>query len=477
MPKPKPANTGSEDRARRMYVGSRRYTERMRSRSIAEYDQRWRQKHSESKKPYAESSYPDMEYHFDPWNPVFPPNTPPNMPWTPDNPSTPPVDGPPTVSGPPGKVPIIPPFLGCDFWSQTFSPYKIMPGEMAYSKFYLGPEETGIREVEVTGPVDLLGLEMLKAATGPSEQKKLGDPWIVVRAWDQGKIANDPHYKNVTGDIYYQIQVRTNSYFAPPELTAPPGQIARSNPWASGKAGVCSCKGYVRQCPPEIPLEYDWENSAQTVTSGNFAGVYVTGGLPPFTWSISGSGFFFPQKYTGRSALVGHDLGACGSATLTIVDACGEVVTGSVRSTTGQWYPVAGDEGHGCTLFGAYAEFTGNFGNQCQWEAIRGKYKQYEQTQVTQGLSTPCETQIGCGYSTESADNCDEICTYYLYCDHTYGYDCSDCLFPVGSPSIVYLPEIWVNNRCDIWPPAACPTVNYRECYCIQTLSVYEWIC
>lgn len=458
MPKPKPANTGSEDRGRRLYVGPQRYTQRMRSRSIAEYDRRWRQKHSESKKPYTESNYSDMEYHFDPWDPTFPPHTPPGMPPIyPDNPSAPPVDGPPTVSGSPGKTPQVPPFLGCDFWSQTFSPYKIMPGEMAYSKFYLGSDETGIREVEVTGPIDVLGLASLKQMTGPKQQASFGDSWVVVKAWDQGKIANDPHYKNVVGDIYYQVQVRTNSYFAPKELAAGPGQIAKSNPWAS--VGVCACKGYVRQCPPEIPLSFDAVNSATSIPRGDWRAVYVLDGLPPFKWSVSGTGFqVINATTTLRNNWVYAENYACGPGDVVCEDACGDQATWSVLCDVGEW--VKDENSCACKVIGAATEWS----DAWRWITRAGKYRCNEYWEQTWGSAC---TEDFC-----TANNCSGRCAGFAYCDRLPVIDCGcdiPCV-PDKNPKVYYTAR---NHLC--WEYF---DTNSCSCWCKGSLSYcWEWKC
>ena len=67
---------------------------------------------------------------------------------------------------------------------------------------------------------------------------------------------------------------------------------------------------------------------------------------PPYSWSLSGTGFHFgnvsgPTTATTDEDLEGLELWAddtaCGSGTITVTDVCGNTGTDYIRCTTGQW--------------------------------------------------------------------------------------------------------------------------------------------
>lgn len=67
-----------------------------------------------------------------------------------------------------------------------------------------------------------------------------------------------------------------------------------------------------------------------------------SGGLacPPFTWTVSGTGFSLSKATTDSDMeinVLSADGTACGSATITVTDACGRTAIGYVRCTTGEW--------------------------------------------------------------------------------------------------------------------------------------------
>jgi hypothetical protein len=100
-------------------------------------------------------------------------------------------------------------------------------------------------------------------------------------------------------------------------------------------------------CPDECDLAYDSDNSVETIVAPGGGSVLVTGGTGPFTWSISSEDGLWSLASTttaGRSNTVSAAAGACGSATITVTDACGCVTTGSVRNpSNGSWQRVCTD--------------------------------------------------------------------------------------------------------------------------------------
>jgi len=81
---------------------------------------------------------------------------------------------------------------------------------------------------------------------------------------------------------------------------------------------------------PAPELQYDPSNPDE-INPNSSISLNVVGGCPPYTLSVSGNGF----SMTGKTLFV--DDTACGSATITVTDACGNNTTGYVRCTAGKW--------------------------------------------------------------------------------------------------------------------------------------------
>ncbi len=81
---------------------------------------------------------------------------------------------------------------------------------------------------------------------------------------------------------------------------------------------------------PAPELQYDPSNPDE-INPNSSISLNVVGGCPPYTLSVSGNGF----SMTGKTLFA--DDTACGSATITVTDACGNNTTGYVRCTAGKW--------------------------------------------------------------------------------------------------------------------------------------------
>ena len=65
----------------------------------------------------------------------------------------------------------------------------------------------------------------------------------------------------------------------------------------------CNCDD-----PPEGTLEFDDDNTPDTIAKGSSIDVYITGGCPPFTWSVSGGDCSFTEATTNvRVNTLTHD--------------------------------------------------------------------------------------------------------------------------------------------------------------------------
>ena len=90
-------------------------------------------------------------------------------------------------------------------------------------------------------------------------------------------------------------------------------------------------------CAGATQISYSAGNPA-TIGQSSEAAITVDDGCPPFSWSVAGTGYSFAQTKTqSRSNTLITDGDACGTATITVTDDCGDTATGYVRGTTGEW--------------------------------------------------------------------------------------------------------------------------------------------
>ena len=121
----------------------------------------------------------------------------------------------------------------------------------------------------------------------------------------------------------------------------------------------CGCFEFTACCPAEPGLSWDSEGSIETLARNNSGPVAVLGGRSPYSWTVSGTGFSIISPTVGKSTTLTADGTACGSATITDTDACGETVTGYVREPTfGNWINKTSGS---CVFGGAYDGIVGVF--------------------------------------------------------------------------------------------------------------------
>jgi hypothetical protein len=383
--------------------------------------------HSEDKKPYLEDlDYPEMEmFHFDWDGPEWPPW---DTPTEPDDPVLQPDD--PWEIAPywPPKAPPGP-FLGCFFNPPRFSPYIASPGQTAYTQIVVR-EGDSIIGFELQGPIELVSSVV---EVNGCREKIRAKCHVIIRVKD-----------DVSG-------------YAPAEGTGMIQGVLIAN-LASGQS--CSASILIQQCQDVTPLTWDWASSAETVGSPGSAAVYVLNGQPPFKWSVSGTGFTMASsRTTGRSNTLVADSSACGTAQITVKDACGTTVQGEVRSTNGTWVFV----GAVCLSFclGQTPDGSGT--------VVRGGDKC---TQVY-GL-----TSLGtCGSSVCGGLNCGN-------CENALGSgkSCQQvCNEESAAPGCVECVKWIVSSEC-AFPckcSGLCPSGNYLylTCWRNNDLDSYEWRC
>lgn len=146
----------------------------------------------------------------------------------------------------------------------------------------------------------------------------------------------------------------------------------------------CGCVTITVPCDPCLGNEYIIPSieldqgtlapgTAPCASSSSTKTLTVLNGAGPYTWSVSGTGFCLAYGVTsGPANVLKADDTACGVATVTITDYCGNSCYCEVRSTAGLWCTLAEYYGAAtdvpCLLEG-YAAIA---------QLIRGKYKQDE---------------------------------------------------------------------------------------------------
>jgi len=342
----KPKTSGL-DYGHRTYMTADDYTSAMARASDKAIDNRFKRPHSDDKKPYYNDEYPEMEYH---WTPYDPPNfIPPGIPDDPRivlPPSYPGSGGSP--GGPTGQSD----FTGCVFTVPVGNKF-INYEEITFSgiglvldfgrdvgrpdEFYVVADPLVSLAVEF-GPIKIL----TKVATVNRLAVSFYTPMVLVEALTEQEI-EDGDYQ-LDGDYY-------------------PSQIVAT----TKSGGQCWFAVWVIKCPPTVEFEWDTENSPETIVQDGQATVYVTGGVSPFTWTVSGTGYTLSaQKTSGRANTLIASESACGTATITCTDECDTQVEGTLRNVTaGKWGPT---QSPFCGLAGVqcnplpYNNYYGNYG-------------------------------------------------------------------------------------------------------------------
>ena len=138
--------------------------------------------------------------------------------------------------------------------------------------------------------------------------------------------------ENATG--YIQVQATDN-------------QNNQTGVWSIGGLDCTSC----------TEITWDDVTSGETVVREDSTIVAInSGACGYYNWSVSGAGFSLQHSKTyGTSNVLNANGSACGSAIITVTDACGNTVEGSVRCTTGSWDSCYSSLYGGCN--GDYVDF------------------------------------------------------------------------------------------------------------------------
>jgi len=202
-------------------------------------------------------------------------------------------------------------------------------------------------------------------------------------------------------------------------------------------------------CPAPVAFAYD-ANNPETIARSAGAEILVTGGCGPFTWEVSGTGFTFSSSQSDdRSNTLNADATACGTATLTLTDACGTVLTNYVRCTTGQWVDTGNNA---CTVTGVGTQITGSFPtcSPCEYEIISGNKKV---------VATIYGPNTGEDYCRDYLESCEAGDTYE--CASSGQDNCEAC----GASPI---------TTCTCYEDYA---GNVDYCWCSGGKVDYTWVC
>ena len=208
-------------------------------------------------------------------------------------------------------------------------------------------------------------------------------------------------------------------------------------------------------CDTVTNVNYDSDNPATIARNDSDVEITVSDGIGPFTWSVAGTGFSLGSATTtGRTNTLDADGTACGTAIITITDACDDTATGYVRCTTGQWVQKSTGS---CIISGAITDTISEPDeNSGEHERISGYQKQYQLWGSKCGVASgfyDCENPYpGCGDG--GASECNE--------GTCLATGCTPCLTGGNIPSM----------GCRNYTGGGSYQVD-----CVKGLTYYEWEC
>jgi len=227
---------------------------------------------------------------------------------------------------------------------------------------------------------------------------------------------------------------------------------------------LADCQGVGLQWAPGNP---------DTINSNSSVALYVLYGRGPFSWSVAGDGFTLEYDSTElRGNILHADEDSCGSATITVTDANGDTVTGSVRNVdNGAWAQTELDP----VLFGAPDTIQEN-GTVITLTKTEGKYRQVDFLRRYGGASGFMCLTYGdpCG-----AGDCYEVpggsgtpallpgslCSTLLAADASGDWPCCYAYRPAAAN------DAYCQQAYDNMGAGVCATFE------AVSQSVYEWVC
>jgi len=251
----------------------------------------------------------------------------------------------------------------------------------------------------------------------------LGNTTFVVKLAEEGE---DEAEICINCSLESGKMLKELSYLIPPIIDGikiTPGWIPRleyamNNLMPSSETYVspdwdCGCITITLDCCGVGEISWDDDVSGDTVgdSSSVLVSINDTGNSGPYTWSVSGIGFFTDAERTkttkvaGKSTFIYTNADSCGGCVITVVNCDGSsTATGGVRSTNGKWGTV---QGLTCVLPGevTYGSCAGCYTDYyCSAQKISGIYKQTQRVGLDQYATaqyapyiTECLTGYDCG--------------------------------------------------------------------------------
>ena len=120
---------------------------------------------------------------------------------------------------------------------------------------------------------------------------------------------------------------------------------------ATGCDGMVSTDCLDCDCALADALALDTESTAETIARSSNIGIYLTGGCPPYRWTVSGTGFTISAKTTEPRNFLYADATACGMANVEVSDYCGGSLSIPIRCDEGEWVRLDGGDGADVMLY------------------------------------------------------------------------------------------------------------------------------
>ncbi len=230
----------------------------------------------------------------------------------------------------------------------------------------------------------------------------------------------------------------------------------------------CECGG------DETPVAWDYGSSDATIVRNGTATVVVTPGTGPYTWAVSGTGFSIPATTSGPTNTLSADGTACGSATITVTDACENVATGYVREEDNSRWQEQGGEADQCKLLGGTGSWyqSGASPTRRRVDVIQGNRKMHVLVNTQASSSRECPDAVTCENASYGSGytKCSEYCEFRFP-----GYGCVECATGYDPPGWSVLGP-WNCLGADV---ADCGDGTWLHSHCAFTESIdnYLWVC
>lgn len=296
-----PKEPADFESGRRYYVGRMNFDEQQRLTTDKHVDNLGHIPHSETKKPYSDLDYPEMEhFRFDlgEW-PTFP------------DPDFPIDEDLPDVPGE-GKRIEYNQTTPCKFMTE-FNPNTIGVEEITRSNMEIS--ENPLVSLTVDGPAEIItDLQTLFNCTdkrlNPSTEQESTGCEVAIQAFDS-----------------------VDGWEVPGSSTIP---VTVTGTTKAGR--TCEAVFNIQACPSE----FLWHPTLNpyTINVSSQVTVFVKKGVAPFTWSVDveeGSASMGSATTKVRYNTVTTDADVCGSLEVTVTDACGTVIIGTLRVSEGTW--------------------------------------------------------------------------------------------------------------------------------------------